>query len=83
MRVLFDHNAPAPLIPFLPNHAVTLARDMGWERLPDGNLLPIADELGFDVLLTCDQRIRTQQNLPEFRIAIVVLRSSDWRVVER
>ena len=83
MRILFDHNAPAPLIPFLHGHVVTLARDPGWYRLVDGDLLTIAEQSGFDLLITCDQRIQTQQNLEGRKISLVVLRSSDWRVVQR
>jgi hypothetical protein len=83
MRILLDHNAPAPLIPFLQGHVVTLARDAGWDRLVDGDLLTVAEEAGFELLLTCDQRIKTQQNLANRKIALVVLTSSDWRVVQR
>jgi len=83
MRILFDHNAPAPLIPFLEGHIVTLARDAGWDRLQDGDLLTLAERSGFEVVLTSDRRIRSQQNLKGRKIALVVLASSDWRVVKR
>jgi hypothetical protein len=39
MRILFDHGTPPPLIPFLEGHTVTKAKDMGWERLVNGELL--------------------------------------------
>ena len=39
MLVLFDHGTPAPLIPFLEGHTVTKAKDAGWDRLINGELL--------------------------------------------
>jgi len=46
-------------------------------------LLQVAEQAGFDVLLTTDQRIRYQQNLKERKIGIVVLRNSAWRIVRQ
>jgi hypothetical protein len=62
MRILFDHGTPAPLIPFLTGHTVTKAKDAGWYRLMNGALLKAAEEAGFEVLLTTDKNIVTQQN---------------------
>jgi hypothetical protein len=45
MRILFDHGTPAPLIPFLEGHTVTKAKDLGWERLVNGELLKAAEAL--------------------------------------
>ncbi len=39
MLILFDHGTPAPLIPFLEGHTVTKAKDAGWDRLVNGELL--------------------------------------------
>ena len=63
MLVLFDHSTPSPLSPYLTDHAVTEARDRGWDRLSNGDLLVEAERAGFDVLLTADKNIRDQQNL--------------------
>jgi hypothetical protein len=38
--------------------------------------LKAAEEGGFDILLTTDRRIRYQQNLSAYRIAMVVLTGS-------
>ena len=69
MRVLFDHGKPAPLIPFLAGHTVTKAKHRGWDTLSNGDLLTVAEEAGFDLLLTADKNIRYQQNLEGRRIA--------------
>ena len=83
MRILFDHGAPAPLIAFLTGHTVTKAKDAGWDRLVNGELLKAAEEAGFEVLITTDKNIVTQQNLKGRAIAIVVLGNSQWRIVQR
>ncbi|HEY7336026.1 MAG TPA: DUF5615 family PIN-like protein [Bryobacteraceae bacterium] len=83
MRILFDHGVPAPLIPFLAGHAVTKAKDAGWDRLVNGALLKAAEEAGFEVLVTTDKHIVTQQNLKNRLIAIVVLGNSQWRIAQR
>ena len=83
MRILFDHGTPAPLIPFLTGHTVTKAKDAGWDRLVNGELLKAAEEAGFEVLITTDKNMVTQQNLKSRAIAIVVLGNSQWRTVQR
>ena len=83
MRVLFDHGTPAPLIPFLAGHTVTKAKDAGWDRLANSALLTAAEEAGFEVLITTDKNMVTQQNLKSRAIAIVVLGNSQWRIVQR
>jgi hypothetical protein len=83
MRILFDHGTPAPLIPFLEGHTVTKAKDMGWERLVNAELLKAAEEAGFEVLLTTDKNMASQQNLTTRTIAIVVLGNSQWPIVQR
>src|ERR1700733_15521647 len=83
MLVLFDHGTPAPLIPFLEGHTVTKAKDAGWDRLVNGELLKVAEESGFEVLLTTDKNMASQQNLKGRTIAVVVLGNSQWRIVQR
>jgi hypothetical protein len=78
MLILFDHSTPAPLSPFLTGHTVTRAKERGWERLTNGDLLAAAENAGFDLLLTADSSIKYQQNLSNRRIALVVLSSPQW-----
>jgi len=83
MRILFDHGVPAPPIPFLEGHTVTKAKDGGWDRLVNGELLKAAEQAGFDVLLTTAKNMASQQNLKTRAIAVVVLGNSQWRIVQR
>ena len=81
MRILFDHVTPSGIARFLPGHAVTKAKDRGWDTLSNGDLLNEAEHAGFDVLLTADKNMRYQQNLKGRRIALVVLSTPQWPVV--
>jgi hypothetical protein len=54
---------------------------LGWDTLTNGELLKVAEESGFEMLLTTDKNIRYQQNLTGRKIAIVVLANPRWPVV--
>src|SRR5579863_2135476 len=82
MRILFDHSTPAPLASYLTGHNVTKAKDRGWDRLANGDLLAEAERAGFDLLLTADNNMRYQQNLTGRRIALVVLSTPQWPRVQ-
>jgi hypothetical protein len=81
MRVLFDHGTPSGIAKVLGEHEVTEAIDRDWDRISNGELLKVAEEAGFEVLLTTDKNLRYQQNLANRKIAIVVLGDSTWRFV--
>lgn len=83
MLVLFDHGTPRGIARSLHPHTVKEARAQGWDTLNNGELLKVAEEAGFDVLLTTDKNLRYQQKLQGRRIAIVVLNSSRWSLVSR
>jgi len=55
LRLLFDHNMPAPLRRDLPRHEVVLAAELGWEELQNGDPLTAAEAAGFQVLVTDEQ----------------------------
>lgn len=84
MLVLFDHGTPKGLIRALPGHTIYTAQAKGWDTLSNGSLLNVAEEAGFELLLTTDRRIRHQQNLRVRRIALVVLTgSTKWSLVRQ
>jgi hypothetical protein len=83
MLILFDHSTPAPLSGHLTAHKVTTAKDRGWDKLANGELLAEAERAGFDMLLTADSNMRYQQNLKNRKIALVVLTRNRWRLVQR
>ena len=81
MRVLLDQCAPRPIARHLTKHVVSLAIEVGLDRVSNGALLRAAEGLGFDVIVTSDRNIRYQQNLKSRKIAIVVLPSGRWPLV--
>lgn len=72
MRVLLDECLPRRLKRDLAGHDVRTAPEMGWASKHNGELLHLA-ERQFDVFLTVDRKLRFQQNLSAFDIAVIVL----------
>jgi len=58
MRVLFDNGTPRGIARELVGHTVKEAREQGWDRMRNGELLDAAEAAGFEVLLTTDKGIR-------------------------
>lgn len=84
MLVLFDHGTPKGLTRALSAHTIHTAQAKGWDALSNGASLDIAEEAGFEVLLTTDRRMSYQQNLQARRIALVVLSGSTrWSSVRQ
>ncbi len=83
MLILFDHVTPAPLSAHLIGHVITRAKDRGWDRLTNGDLLAAAERAGFEVLITADNNMRYRQNLAGRRIALVILSSPQWPRVRK
>ena len=83
MKILFDQGTPVPLRRQLPEHDVATAFEQGWSALSNGSLLDTAEQAGFELLITTDSNLQSQQNLTERRIAIIVLRSASWPRIQR
>jgi len=66
MRILFDHGTPSGIARRLAGHSVTEARDLGWDRISNGELLTAAEAAGFDVLLTTDKNIGLSTSLTPY-----------------
>ena len=81
MKILFDHGTPVPLRVARVGHIIETAYERGWSTLGNGELLTAAEDASFDVLLTMDQSLPSQQNLAGRRLAVVVLPTTDWRQI--
>lgn len=77
MRLLFDHNVPAPLRRLMPGYDTSFADECSWSEQKNGDLLAAA-AAGFDVLLTAGRNLRHQQNLSGRHIGLVVLSTNHW-----
>ena len=60
MLILFDNNTPRGLARFLSGHSVEEARMRGWDQLVNGELIAMAEQAGFEVMVTADKNIRYQ-----------------------
>ncbi len=83
MKILFDQGTPEPLRRFLPDHEILTAYEKGWGRLQNGELLRAAETVGFAAIITTDQNLRYQQNLPARQLAVLVLLTTDWRLIRQ
>jgi len=78
-RVLFDEDMPQQLRRDLREFEVRTVQEEGWSSIQNGELLRRASET-FDVLVTADQRLQYQQNVPRFQIGVVVITARDTRL---
>lgn len=83
MRVLFDQGTPAPLRHALVGHSVETAYGRGWSNLSNGELLNAAEGASFDLFVTTDQNLHYQQNLSGRRLAVLVLPTTRWPIIQR
>jgi hypothetical protein len=60
---------------------VDTANEKGLATVSNGDLIQLAVEQGYDVLITADQNIQHQQNTSQSSIGIVVLLSNRWPLV--
>ncbi len=80
MKILLDHNLDRRLKNYLTQYETATAQEQGWADALNGELLSLAEENGFDVLLTADTNIKNQQNLLNRKISILVLRAFNNRL---
>jgi hypothetical protein len=78
MRILFDQGTPVPLRRHLLGHSVDTAFERGWSDLHNGELLDVAEQERYELLITTDQNLRYQQRLTDRQLAIIVLLSTSW-----
>jgi hypothetical protein len=63
----------------LPGNDVASVERMGWKGIGNGRLLSLAAE-HFDIFITGDRNLSFQQNIPDLRIAVVVLAAPSTRL---
>ncbi|MEZ6143893.1 MAG: hypothetical protein R3B91_00375 [Planctomycetaceae bacterium] len=83
MKILFDQGTPAPLRHHLDGHHVETVHEADGPNWKNGDLLKNAEDAGYDVLITtADQNLKYQQNLTDRTIAIIVLKSTSWPLIQ-
>jgi hypothetical protein len=79
LKLLLDNCVHKAVKGFFPGHQATTAFQAGLARLENGELLAAAAKL-FDVLVTTDKNIRSQQNLDTLPIPVIELAAADTRI---
>lgn len=82
MKLLLDECVPNVLARDLTGHDVSTVEDAGFKGLKNGRLLRAAAASSFDVLLTVDKSMPSQQNLPAFGIALLLIRARSNRYAD-
>ena len=83
MRTLLDHNIPRPLRNSLPGHDVATTAERGWDELQNGELLDRTEAEGYELLITADQQMPSQQNFTHRSIRLLVLTTNSWPTLRR
>ncbi len=83
MKILLDHNVPHSLRGNLNDHVVHTVNYLGWGELRNGDLLEAASNQGYDILITCDQGMRREQNLSRYDVTLVTVTSGDWNIIRQ
>lgn len=79
MKVILDECLPKRLISYFPNYEVTTVPLAGLAGYKNGKLIA-AIERDFDVFLTIDSSLSSQQNLKDIALIIVVVRAQSNRI---
>ena len=79
MKILLDECVDRRLVRDLADHSVITVPRRGWAGIKNGDLLALAEK-EFDVFITVDRKISTQQDLAKFKIPVLLLRARTNRL---
>jgi predicted nuclease of predicted toxin-antitoxin system len=82
MRILLDEYVPRKLKNSFTGHTCQTVPEAGLAGRKNGELLSLAEQIGFEVLLTMDKGIEYEQNVKGRRIAVVLLRAKSNRLAD-
>ena len=80
--MLLDECVPRKLKSSLIGHECRTVPEEGFAGERNGELLMLARQAGFDVLLSSDRGIEFQQNLQSQRIAVLLVRARSSRLAD-
>ena len=81
MRILIDACLPVELKALLEGSEVKTAREMNWQQLDNGELLEKASG-HFDVLLTMDKSMPSQQVVARYPLAVLTIKAISNRMAD-
>ncbi len=72
MKILLDECVTRKVKRYLSEFEVYTVGEMGFSGLKNGELLAEAEKQGFDILLTIDKNIDSQQNIGKYSLSLVI-----------
>ncbi|MCL4511170.1 MAG: hypothetical protein M1470_08895 [Bacteroidetes bacterium] len=75
MKILLDECLNWRLKKEFEPHEVFTVQDMGWSGITNGKLMAKASEQKFEVFVTIDKNLPFQQNIREYKLAVVVFQT--------
>jgi hypothetical protein len=79
VKILLDECIDRRLAQEIAGHEVVTVPQAGWAGIKNGDLLRLA-QAQFDVFVTVDRNLSFQQQLPNFNIAVIILRAPTNRL---
>jgi predicted nuclease of predicted toxin-antitoxin system len=81
LKVFFDEDVPRKLARSLPEHDIHTVVSMQWGGVKNGELLQLIEREGFEVFLTGDKKMESQQRLEGRPFAVLIMSAINWPVV--
>ena len=82
MKVLLDEDVPRKLARSLNLHEIHTVVTMQWGGIKNGVLLALIEREGFDVFLTGDKNMESQQRLEGLPFAVLIMSAINWPVIK-
>lgn len=81
MKVFLDEDVPRKLTRFLSGHDIETVVTMQWGGIKNGPLLALIEREGFEVFITGDKNMRSQQQLVGRPFAVLIMSAINWPIV--
>ena len=82
MKLLIDECLPRKIKNSLAVHDCRTVPEAGLAGKRNGELISLAEELGYEIFLTMDKGVEYEQNLQHRKLAIIILRAKSNRLAD-
>jgi hypothetical protein len=82
LKIFIDEDVLRKLVPFLTGHDIQTVVSMQWGGIKNGELLALIERAGFEVLITGDKNMPSQQQLEGRLFALLIMSAINWPVVK-
>ncbi len=79
MRILFDQGTPIPLRRSPTGHVVATAYELVWSTVNNGDLIRLAEQDGYKLLIIKYTSLVHPQNLKGCTLALLVVTTPSWQ----